>query len=181
MAYPGANGVKTGMTTTAGFCMVAGATRSNHSIITVVMGCDSNLTRHVESAQLLDWGFSQFNNGKAKNLLPVITVSVSPATVSAGGDATFTVSTSQVDQSQPTIVTYTMAGVAQSGIDYLLSGTFGEVDIPAGASSAQVVLHSLGMPSQPMTKRATMKLASATGYRLSKQRSKAAVSIVLGH
>jgi D-alanyl-D-alanine carboxypeptidase len=179
MAYPGANGVKTGMTTTAGFCMVAGATRSGHSIISVVMGCDTNVTRHVESSALLDWGFSRLSGTTKGALLPVITLSVMPGSVSAGNDATFVISTSQIDQIQPTIVHYTMTGLAQVGTDFSLSGDFGEASIPAGASSTQVVLHSFNTPSQKKAKRAAMKLLPGTTYRLPKSK-KATVTITGG-
>jgi D-alanyl-D-alanine carboxypeptidase len=178
MAYPGANGVKTGMTTTAGFCMVAGATRSGRSIISVVMGCDSDVTRHIESSALLDWGFSRVSGTNAV-LLPVITISVMPASVSTGNDATFVISTSLVDQTQPTTVHYTMTGLAQIGIDYSLSGDFGEASIPAGASSTQVILHSFNAPSQKKGKRAAMKLLPGTTYRLP-QSKKATVTITGG-
>jgi D-alanyl-D-alanine carboxypeptidase len=66
MSYPGANGVKTGATPAAGFCLVASATQSSQSVMSVVMGCSSNNVRHTESRQLLDFGFSQlgeFANG----------------------------------------------------------------------------------------------------------------------
>jgi hypothetical protein len=48
-----------------------------------------------------------------------------------------------------------------------LSGVFGEVDIPAGASSVQVVLHAFNLTSQRRAKNATLKLLPSTTYRLS--------------
>lgn len=58
MAYPGANGVKTGATPNAGHCLVAGATRFGRSMLTVVLGSANDTTRHNESKKLLDFGFS---------------------------------------------------------------------------------------------------------------------------
>jgi D-alanyl-D-alanine carboxypeptidase (penicillin-binding protein 5/6) len=178
MAYAGADGAKTGMSTSAGFCMVASATRSGRSVLTVVMHSASNESRHAESAQLLDWGFAHLTGAKTSApSLPAITVSVSPNVINPGGDATFTVSTSQTDPNQPIVVHYAMGGQAMLGTDYSLSGTQGEVDIPAGASSAQVVLHAFNGPASKRGQKATMKLGSSTTYRLSTVK-KAPVTIV---
>ena len=58
--YSGANGVKTGEGPNAGWCIVARATRSNQTLLTVVMDtAPDNETRHNESIQLLDYGFAR--------------------------------------------------------------------------------------------------------------------------
>lgn len=61
LAYPGANGVKTGFTGNAGGCLVFSASRPNERLIGVVMdepyGQDDS-TRFVDAASLLTWGFS---------------------------------------------------------------------------------------------------------------------------
>lgn len=55
MTYPGANGVKTGVTRAAGRCLVASARRNGVLLIAVVLnGGDS---RFKDSAALLDYGF----------------------------------------------------------------------------------------------------------------------------
>ena len=191
--YAGANGVKTGMNTSAGYCMVASATRSGHSILTVVMGCASDEIRHLESIQLLDWGFSQVTSSPTPTPRPTPTPSVTPAatppavvklaisvmpgTISAGQDATFTISTSQINQTATTTIQYTVIGRAMVGTDYSLSGVFGQAQIPAGASSTQVVLHSFNAPSSRRRRTATMKLLPNSTYRLRIPR-KASVTIV---
>jgi hypothetical protein len=108
---------------------------------------------------------------------PRISISVSPANINEGADATFTVSASTINPFQVTTVHYLISGKAQYGTDYRLSGVFGRVDIPAGASSAAVVLHALtDSLMEKKAEKATMKLSKAVAYKLSSPR-KATVSI----
>lgn len=51
------DGVKTGHTEEAGYCLVASATRDDMRLIAVVMGTGSNDARSVESQKLLTYGF----------------------------------------------------------------------------------------------------------------------------
>jgi len=175
LAYPGANGIKTGMSTAAGFCMVASATQSNHSVLTVVMGCASDAIRHAESRQLLDWGFAQLGSAPTVVTVPRISVSASPGSIRAGGDASFVISTSQLS-SQPTMIRYSLAGTARLGKDYSVSGTSGEADIPAGASSVQVTLHAFNGLTGKRPRRAALKLMPGTTYQLTDSK-KAVVTI----
>lgn len=55
MTYPGANGVKTGVTRAAGRCLVASARRNGILLIAVVLNGGNN--RFKDSAALLDYGF----------------------------------------------------------------------------------------------------------------------------
>jgi D-alanyl-D-alanine carboxypeptidase len=57
--YPGAEGVKTGHTTEAGFCLVAAATHDGRRLIAVVLGSSSDPGRVSAASSLLDWGFNQ--------------------------------------------------------------------------------------------------------------------------
>jgi hypothetical protein len=58
-----------------------------------------------------------------------------------------------------------MSGTASLGSDYTLSGTRGQVTIPAGQSSASVTLKSLQDPDNANEKAETaiMKLQAGTG------------------
>lgn len=60
--YPGANGIKTGFTAEAGYCLAASATRGNTTLISVVLGAESSKIRNGETARLLDYGFSNYNS-----------------------------------------------------------------------------------------------------------------------
>lgn len=56
--YDGANGLKTGYTSDAGFSMSATATRNGTTLIAVVMGSKSKDIRYQDAAKLLDYGFA---------------------------------------------------------------------------------------------------------------------------
>ncbi len=56
--YEGANGLKTGYTSAAGFSMSATATRNGMTLIAVVMGADTKDIRYSDAAKLLDYGFA---------------------------------------------------------------------------------------------------------------------------
>jgi len=70
---PTVDGMKTGHTEGAGYCMIASARRPNGSgerrLISVVMGTRSDQARTAESQKLLNWGFQNFETVKlyAKN------------------------------------------------------------------------------------------------------------------
>lgn len=59
--YPGADGLKTGWTDEAGYCLSATAKRDGMRLISVVMKTDSEEARIEESAKLLNYGFSRFD------------------------------------------------------------------------------------------------------------------------
>jgi serine-type D-Ala-D-Ala carboxypeptidase (penicillin-binding protein 5/6) len=58
--YQGANGLKTGFTTKAGYCLSASAKRNNLQLISVVLGEPDTNTRFAESRKLLDYGFANY-------------------------------------------------------------------------------------------------------------------------
>ena len=57
--YSGAEGIKTGYTAEAGYCLVFSALRQGHHIIGVVLNEDSPEARFTDATRLLDWSFSQ--------------------------------------------------------------------------------------------------------------------------
>lgn len=59
--YNGANGIKTGFTTDAGYCLAASATRDDMTLIAVVLGCESSKIRTSEISRLLDYGFGAYD------------------------------------------------------------------------------------------------------------------------
>ncbi|MGZ3184728.1 MAG: D-alanyl-D-alanine carboxypeptidase family protein [Telluria sp.] len=66
---PTVDGMKTGHTESAGYCMIASAHRPNgkmgdRRLISVVMGTNSDATRTSESQKLLNWGFQNFDTVK---------------------------------------------------------------------------------------------------------------------
>lgn len=57
--YAGADGIKTGHTAEAGWCIAASATRDGRRIVVVVLGAPSRQGRDDAAETLLDWGFAQ--------------------------------------------------------------------------------------------------------------------------
>ncbi len=60
-SYQGANGLKTGFTTKAGYCLSASAIRNNLQLITVVLGEPNDSIRFAEAKKLLDFGFANYD------------------------------------------------------------------------------------------------------------------------
>ena len=58
--YNGANGLKTGSTSKAGFCISATALRDGMQLIAVVMGAPNRDTRNEIAKKLLDYGFANY-------------------------------------------------------------------------------------------------------------------------
>ena len=54
---PSVDGIKTGHTSAAGYCLMASAKRGDQRLISVVMGNTSENQRAVDSQALLNWGF----------------------------------------------------------------------------------------------------------------------------
>lgn len=59
--YPGANGIKTGFTQEAGYCLSASATKANTTLIAVVLGAETAKVRNAEVAKLLNYGFAGYS------------------------------------------------------------------------------------------------------------------------
>lgn len=87
-SYNGITGLKTGTTSKAGFCVCATAERDGMSLIAVVLGAQTSDERFESAANLLDYGFANYEviapqidesmitqvrvkNGKEKSILPI--------------------------------------------------------------------------------------------------------------
>ncbi|MFZ5823691.1 MAG: D-alanyl-D-alanine carboxypeptidase family protein [Bacillota bacterium] len=60
--YQGADGMKTGWTEAAGYCLAATAVKNGVRMISVIMGSDSPKVRNAEAARLLDYGFANYTS-----------------------------------------------------------------------------------------------------------------------
>ena len=101
---------------------------------------------------------------------PTVRLSVSPAGINEGGVATFTASATTVNPSQPITVRYAMSGTGVLGQHYSISGTPGEITIPAGALSGTVTLNALTTGLTSGSETATMTLHPGPGYKLSRSK-----------
>ncbi len=84
--YRGCNGLKTGSTAKAGFCVSATAERDGMTLIAVIMGAESRDTRNEAAASLLDWGFATYGlyTAPASSVEPLYVRGGKTPTVAAG-------------------------------------------------------------------------------------------------
>jgi D-alanyl-D-alanine carboxypeptidase (penicillin-binding protein 5/6) len=61
---PSVDGVKTGHTEAAGYCMIASSRRGGRRLLSVLLGSTSEATRAQESLRLLNWGYQYFDGVK---------------------------------------------------------------------------------------------------------------------
>ncbi|MFC0558256.1 D-alanyl-D-alanine carboxypeptidase family protein [Halalkalibacter alkalisediminis] len=87
--YPGVDGLKTGFTREAMYCLTATAEKNGMRVITVIMGAPSPKERNAQITSMLDYAFSQYQTHKLydrdhiladvevnkgdKNTIPVVT------------------------------------------------------------------------------------------------------------
>jgi D-alanyl-D-alanine carboxypeptidase (penicillin-binding protein 5/6) len=67
--YDGCNGLKTGSTDKAGYCVSVSAQRNNLKLICIIMGADSKEKRNEEARALLDYGFSSVSLYESPSVL----------------------------------------------------------------------------------------------------------------
>ncbi len=58
--YNGADGLKTGMTDNAGYCMAVTAKKNGMRLLAIVLGESNGKIRNKETAELLDYGFNLY-------------------------------------------------------------------------------------------------------------------------
>src|SRR5690625_1134938 len=62
--YPGVDGLKTGYTEEAKYCLAATAMRDNMRVVAVVMGADTVKKRNAQISQMLDYAFNHYSAKK---------------------------------------------------------------------------------------------------------------------
>jgi D-alanyl-D-alanine carboxypeptidase len=81
LRYPGTVGMKTGFICDSGFNMVAAANRNGHTLMAVVLGANSSLSRAQTAAKLLDMGFTGASFGFARTSLASFRAAPQPGPV----------------------------------------------------------------------------------------------------
>lgn len=71
--YDGADGLKTGFTDNAGYCMAVTAKREGMRLIAITLGEESGKVRNSETSELLDYGFNMYKVDSIKNKGDIIT------------------------------------------------------------------------------------------------------------
>lgn len=101
---PSIDGVKTGHTEGAGYCLIASAKRGSRRLLAVVLGAGSDSARAMEAQKLLNYGFLAFDGvklyeaNKAVSQLPVFKGTVSRIPAGFASDFTVSVPKGQVGQ-----------------------------------------------------------------------------------
>ncbi len=119
--YQGANGMKTGFTTEAMYCVSATALRDGMQLIAVVLGSPSSDKRFASAKQMLDFGFANYR------VVQPQAVEIPPLTVKGGCVENFTAS-----YDAPSIL-------AEKGSSEIVSETRTEENLKAPIAKGQKV------------------------------------------
>ena len=107
---PSVDGVKTGHTEAAGYCLVASSRRGGRRLLSVLLGSTSESARAQESQKLLNWGFQFFDSvklygaGEAVKSLEVWKGAVNAVKVGVKGDLFITVPKGEADKLKAELV-----------------------------------------------------------------------------
>jgi D-alanyl-D-alanine carboxypeptidase (penicillin-binding protein 5/6) len=99
---PSVDGVKTGHTEAAGYCLIASSQRGERRLLSVLLGSSSEDARAQESLKLLNWGYQAFDSvkiyakGKVVKTIPVWKGKAKLVNAGFAGDLVLTVPKSQV-------------------------------------------------------------------------------------
>ena len=94
---PSVDGVKTGHTEAAGYCLIASSKRGERRVLSVVLGTSSEGKRAQESLKLLNWGYQAFDSvklyakGKVVKTIPVWKGQAKEVSAGFAGDLILTV------------------------------------------------------------------------------------------
>jgi len=94
---PSVDGVKTGHTDAAGYCLIASSQRGERRLLSVLLGSTSEAVRAQESLKLLNWGYQFFDSvklyakGKIVKTIPVWKGEAKQVNAGFAGDLVLTV------------------------------------------------------------------------------------------
>lgn len=94
---PSIDGVKTGHTEAAGYCLIASSKRGERRLLSVLLGSTSEAVRAQESLKLLNWGYQAFESvklyarGKVVKTIPVWKGAAKQVEAGFAGDLILTV------------------------------------------------------------------------------------------
>lgn len=109
-SYPGMDGIKTGMTSEAGYCLAATAARDGLRLIAVTLGAATSAERDADIRRLLDYGFSRLKavavakEGDVITEVDAIKGQVPSVRLVAGADLSVTMQRESTVQPQTEIV-----------------------------------------------------------------------------
>jgi D-alanyl-D-alanine carboxypeptidase (penicillin-binding protein 5/6) len=107
---PSVDGVKTGNTEAAGYCLIASSRRGGRRLLSVLLGSTSEATRAQESLKLLNWGYQFYDSvklypaGSAVRSLEVWKGAAHKVNVGVGNDLFVTVPKGEADKLKAELV-----------------------------------------------------------------------------
>lgn len=128
--YSGANGLKTGSTSKAKYCLSATAERNGMTLVAVVLGAPSTAERFGSAAKLLDYGFANYavvNGDELVGAIPNLAVQSGTADtvpVSLDGNSSFIVKKGNEDKVETDININTYCSAPVRSDDVVGSVTF---------------------------------------------------------
>ena len=151
--YEGCNGLKTGSTDKAGYCVSATAKRGDMQLIAVIMGSPTRDSRNKAARELLDFGFANYalfseNEGFLENV-PVLSgrsdyIPVNSGKFSAVVEKSKLSAVERIYDIPETLDAPVKSGEVVGKIIYKLDGVeIGESDIVAGESVEKIGLFEL--------------------------------------
>ncbi|MDO4549488.1 MAG: D-alanyl-D-alanine carboxypeptidase family protein [Clostridia bacterium] len=123
--YEGCDGIKTGSTSEAGYCLSASAVRNGMRLIAVVLGADTSKERFSVASEMLDYGFANYTTyevakegAKVRGMLPVKAGSSEAVELCIGSDMTLLMSKNDAQNISvtPTVPEYIVAPVEKGQI-----------------------------------------------------------------
>ncbi|WP_306607229.1 D-alanyl-D-alanine carboxypeptidase family protein [Azonexus sp.] len=141
---PSVDGMKTGHTEAAGYCLISSAIRDHRRLLAVVLGTTSDSARSTESMKLLNWGFlswdavTLYKKGQAISSLPVWKGSKNRVNGGFSSDFVVSIPKGQAGRIQAQLATQQelmapiQAGQALGTLKLTLDGNpYGEYALPA--------------------------------------------------
>ena len=134
-AYPGADGIKTGYTSAAGFNLVASAHRGEKRVIATVFGGRTSASRNAKVAELLDLGFKRSARHVAVRKPAPVDLGVKPKVIKVAISGSVKSSLRPKPRTQ-TFGVQQMAKVDMDAINQAVQTANNEVKSPNGAVNA---------------------------------------------
>ena len=91
----------------------------------------------------------------------------------------FRVSASAANPAGAITVSYTLSGKAKLGVDFTVSGVAGQVVIPAGQTSADIVVTALNDILKESSEKVNISLNTGAGYTLARGKGQRKTKIVI--
>ena len=146
--YTGANGLKTGSTSTAKYCLAASAARNDMQLIAVIMAAPTSDERFAGAKRLLDYGFANYSVYKTprEELAPVrVTGGVAPELKAEHITQSFLINRGKEKFIEKQVqIAESLAAPIEKGqkigsVNYILDGTvIKATDIVAGESIGRI-------------------------------------------